>query len=66
MKKVYSSTESMQVIEFYEQINQMLINGWRIEKKKEDFAATDPKTGIVYLGPTLEILLGHVRWNREE
>jgi hypothetical protein len=58
MNKMYSWSEAQQVIEFYEQLKELLSKGW-VFQKQEDFQSVDPETGIVYMGPTLEILLQH-------
>jgi hypothetical protein len=65
MKGVYSWSEAEQVIEFYEQIKEYIGNGWQFTIKKKTFAAKDPETGVSYVAETLEILLSHIRFNRE-
>ena len=62
---VYSWSEAQQIINFYEQMRELIIKGWIIRKRKDEFEAVDIETKIVYSSPTLEILLSHLRDRNE-
>jgi len=58
---IYSWSEAQQIIDFYEQIRDLITDGWVIRWNGNDFKTIEPITLTKYEAPTLEILLGDIR-----
>ena len=60
MRKTYSWAESQQIIEFYEEIVELVKEGWSIGYDGKTFLISGP-AGELFLGDTLEITLLEVK-----